>query len=245
MKPWQIFGVGLTGLALWLLLPALLPYLLVTAAAVLLAAIAAGFFFIPDKDLWTVWTRSYSAERGDEGTVQLHVAHEPIAIRVQVARLWLLYLPTVAAVGYLLLAAARDLWPLVPFQFDLVPWVAPMRFGVAAVWYLLSTWLSERWLLRRADATQIQGPSARSDRASFYFTVGPDYFGGAGVPLFLHRREPMLRSIVMYRRSNPSHNRLVVGFMFHRFEVAGRGVPDLDAARATAGSRLAENPAKS
>jgi hypothetical protein len=237
VKPWQIFTLGIIGLLGAL---SLVPFLesagalvAVLIAVVMIAVVIAGFSFVPDRDSWQVWVTRYSYAEGEDD-IDVFSTQEPIAIRVDVARLWLLYLPTVLACAFLVLTALRG---LVPFDITThlsYPVLLAIRWGVAGVWLLLASWIYERWLLRRAEATQAQGEEesyGQDHIVSYYFVVGESYYGGWSVPLFSYHNEPALAQVVIHSRNAPDRNRLVRAFLFHRFQIAGRGVQDLELAR--------------
>jgi len=247
MKPWQIMAVGLVGLCVALgLLPLLQSVGALVAAVIAIAMIAtviAGFMFVPDRDSWTVWITQYSFAEGlDEEEFDLHSTQEPIAIRVEVARLWLLYVPTIVAVGFLMLLAARGIGGFDLSKYFSYPFLLVMRWGPALVWFLVGSWVYERWLLRRAEAAQAQWSRHGNEEAvAYYFIVKQEYYSGWDFPLFSYSKEPALGAVVMYRRGRAERNHLVAAFVFHRFTVIARGVQDLEAAREHA-VQLASEP---
>jgi hypothetical protein len=233
MKAWQILAVGLMVLCALFFVQAYIRFVPALAAIAMVAAVIAGFCFVPDKDLWVVWITTYSVSEDADTSLDVYSEQEPIAIRTHVARLWLLYLPTVAAVAYFASAAATGRVPSIEPYFS-VPALYAVRAGVLAVWFLLGSWLYERWLLHRAEAAQLHGDhEAKGTDSPYYFTVGTEYYGGTDFTIFSYRKEPILARVVMYRRANPSRSRMVAAFLFHRFDVAVRGVQDLEAARET------------
>jgi hypothetical protein len=229
MKGWQRFAIGTAMLCLVLLLFPLMAYIAVFVAMVMVATVIVGFLLVPDRDSWIVWVTQYSFAEGEDDDIDVFFTQEPIAIQAYVTRLWILYIPTIMAVGFLMFVAARDIW-----SFDITTYFSPESFfaarvGVGVVWFLLAGWLYERWLLRRAAAASTREEREGHDYfTAYYFVVEREYHGGLSFPLFSYYDEPALAQVVMYRRTNPSSNRLVRAFLFHGFKVIGRGVQDLD-----------------
>lgn len=235
VKSWQIFLVGAVVLIVLFAGQAHFRYAPVILAALMIAVILAGFLLVPDCDHWKVWMKTYDFAEDEEETVSLYSSHEPIAVQAQVANLWLLYLPTMLAVGYLLLASARGVPQLRIEELAPYPVIFILRLGVAAVWVLLSSWGYERWVLRRAAAAQIAGTAALHEyMVGYYFRVEKDVYGGESFPWRSYDRNRVLRRTVMFRRDRPERNLLIPGFIFHRFEIAARGVQDLEKARESA-----------
>jgi hypothetical protein len=231
MKAWQIFVAGVAMLYAALLLTSYEPVLAGLAAVVMVAVVAAGFLFRPRKDVFYLRTTLVVSEPD----YPLSVEHDRIAVRVELARLWLLFLPTFAAVGFLLVSFAKG----TTWRFSLLDrfWDAssyPIFLGIRAfqvvVVGLLSTWVSERWVLRDADACSADSVSMMAGRLLYSFKDrSGEYYGGDGFSFALVR-SPQLARIVFYRASKPELNKIASGCLFHRFVIVGRGVTDLDEA---------------
>jgi hypothetical protein len=103
MKAWQIFGAGAVVLAAALLLPSYEPMLAGLAALAMVMVVVMGFLFRPRKDMFYLRTTLVISEPD----YQLSVEHDRIAVRVELARLWLLFLPTFAAVAFLIITFAE------------------------------------------------------------------------------------------------------------------------------------------
>jgi len=103
MKAWQIFGAGVVVLVAALLLPSYEPILAGLAAIVMVAVVVLGFLFRPRKDMFYLRTTLVVSEPD----YPLAVEHDRIAVRVELARLWLLFLPTFAAVAFLVVTSAK------------------------------------------------------------------------------------------------------------------------------------------
>lgn len=95
---------------------------------------------------------------------------------------------------------------------------------------LLSTWISERWVLRDAEACSANYVSIMAGRLLYSFKdrMG-EYYGGEAFPFALVRSSKLAR-IVFYRASKPQLNKIASGCLFHRLVIIGRGITDLDEA---------------
>ena len=94
MKAWQIFLVGVAALGAALLLPSYEPVLAGLAAIVMVTVVVLGFIFRPRKDTFYVRTTLVISEPD----YPLVVEHDRIAVRVEVARLWVLFLSAYAQI---------------------------------------------------------------------------------------------------------------------------------------------------
>jgi hypothetical protein len=160
-------------------------------------------------------------------------------VRVELARLWLLFLPTFAAVAFFIITSAKG----TPWNFGLLdrfwergsyPVILGIRVFQIVVVGLLSAWVSERWVLRDAEACSADSVSAMGGRLLYSFKdrLG-EYYGGEGFPFALVR-SPKLARIVFYRTSNPQLNKIAMACLFHRRVIVGRGLTDLDEATVAA-----------
>jgi hypothetical protein len=111
-----------------------------------------------------------------------------------------------------------------------------IRIFLLAVVGILSSWVSECWVLRDADATSAESISTMAGRLLYSFKDRSGaYYGGEGFPFDLVM-SPKLRRIVFYRSSNPQLNKIAMACLFHRVVIVGRGVTDLDEATVAAHS---------
>jgi hypothetical protein len=240
MSSWQILVIGVVGVAVLFIVLGWVAFGGLIVAGLMLAAVVTGFCFRPDRDAWRVSLTTYSFREGAGFTVDVDASKDVIAFRGFIVRLWLLFVPTCIAVAWLVIVSALGIWGPVDFHFDALSssyWVfMALRFVIAAIAAILSTWLYERWLLNRADACQIKRGSARPSSSglgfSYYFTVDGEYYGGHDMPMSARRESRQLAQIVLYRRTNPDQSRRVPAFIFHQFDIVGRGVEDLENARA-------------
>jgi hypothetical protein len=169
--------------------------------------------------------------------------HEQLAVKVELARLWLLFLPTSLAVAFLVVTAAKGtLW-----RVGLLDWVengyALLIFNRIVLFLIvgaLSIWISERWVLRDADACSARTVAVDEGRVSFMFVDrSGGYYGGEGWHFGLVR-PPELATLVLYSTRKPEVNKIGMGVLFHRFIIIGRGLTDLDQQTAAARTALAE-----
>jgi hypothetical protein len=230
MKTWQIFVIGTVGLFITLLLTSYERILCGLAAILMVASVVAGFLVRPRKDMYRV--RTTVLRRGLDGF--LTVEHGQIAVRVELARLWLLFVPTFAAIAFLVVSSAKGLtWNISIldglFNAFAIPIMAVINMFELGVVGLLSMWVSERWVLHDAEACSAESlaPRALHLRYCFKNAVG-EYYGGETFQ-YTVVPAPELKTIVFYRPSKPESNKLAIGCLFHRVVVLGRGIPEFDA----------------
>jgi hypothetical protein len=201
------------------------------AALVMVLAVVVGFCLRPRKETFYLRTTLIVSEPD----YPLAVEHDRIAVRIELARLWLLFLPTFAAVAFLIVTSANGtMW-----KFSLLNrfwetssypiWLGIRAFQVIVVG-LLATWISERWVLRDAEACSADSVSITAGCFLYSFRDrAGEYYGGEGFPFALVR-SPKLARIVFYRVSNPQANKIAAGCLFHRPVIVGRVITDLDEA---------------
>lgn len=177
--------------------------------------------------------------------------HDYLAVKVELTRLWLLFVPTSLAVAFLVFFAADG-----PVKFSYVNWVFSSRFGYAGfaifqyppllVLILVSAWISERRVMRDAEACSARSVSISEARAGWvgrasYLFMGEhgEYYGGSCMYFrLIHSSE--LATIVFHDVRKPELNKIATGFLFHRLIVLGRGIADLDEQTVDAQTALAE-----
>jgi hypothetical protein len=237
MKAWQIFAVGVAVLVAALLLPSYEPVLAGLAAIVMVAVVVVGFFLRPLRDTFYLRTTLVLSEPD----YALSLEHDRIAVRVELVRLWLLFLPTFAAIAFLVATSAKG----TTWDFSLLdrvwypgwyPVILVIRIFQLIVVGILSTWVSERWVLRDAEACSADSVSTKTGTLLYSFRdrLG-QYYGGEGFPFALIRSTKLAR-IVFYRPSKPQLNKIAMACLFHRLVIIGRGVTDLDDATVAARS---------
>ena len=202
----------------------------VVLAVAFVAAVVVGFLLHPRRDVFYVRT-TIGIRDTDRRPI---LEHDYLAVKVEVTRLWLLFLPTLLAVGFLVVSAANgSLWKFSFLNrivsskyapFALVTWHLPSVF----VLVLLSSWISERWVMRDAEACSARSYSV-THRSVAYLFMGErgEYYGGHCYYFGLVR--PMqLATIVFHNARKPELNKIAMGFLFHRMVILGRGVTELD-----------------
>jgi hypothetical protein len=230
MKTWQIFGLGVGVLVVALFLPSYEPILAGVAAIAMVVAVVTGFAFRPHKDVFYLRTTLVVSEPDHP----LSVEHDCIAVRVELVRLWLLFLSTFAAVAFLIVTSAKA----TTWRYSLLDrfWEAsyPLLLGIRVfeiiVVGLLSEWISERFVMWDAEACSADSFSVAGSWLLYSFRDRQgEYYGGEAFP-FLLVRPRNLAAIVFYRAEKPQISKLGAGLLFYRLVVVGRGVTDLDRA---------------
>jgi hypothetical protein len=238
MKAWQFFLVGTVGAIALFSFHAYESALAGIAALAIVAAVVIGFCLPPRKEIFYLRT----AVRVPDPDYALAVEHDQIAVRLELARLWLLFIPTFTSVAFLLVTfASGTTWRISLIDFSMAnglklgpyPFILFLRFLVLGVFALLAAWISERRVLR--DATVCSAASLhRYEKGimySFQDSCG-EYYGGQGIPLG-STRSTQLRTLVLYRTGQPHLNKTAMCCLFHRLVTIGRGLTDLDEATVT------------
>ena len=232
MKTWHIFLVGMLVTIAGFLLTAYERFIAGTTAVAVIAAVALGFWLRPRTETFSVRT-VVPVRKSDKVVVE----RGQVAVRVELARLWLLFIPTFIAVAFLVATAAQgSTW-----NFSLFDWFGSDRFGggnpvglyVLRVFLffvvgILSAWLGERWILRDAEMRNLRSLAIRGKRVSYAFVDSKGgYYGGEG--LLVQKQLPReVVSLAVYRIQNPQQNRIPFTCLFHRFTIVGRGLTDLN-----------------
>jgi hypothetical protein len=215
-------------------------------ALVIVAAAVVGFAMHPRREVFYVRTSVplIAADRSQA------IEKDLLAVRVEVARLWLLFAPTFLAVAFLVFFAAGG-----PTKFSFLNWIFTSRQAYLAfvvcqyppllVLLLLWEWIAERRVMRDAEACSARSFSIGATRAGIgrvsYQFMGEhgEYYGGECAYFkLIHSRE--LAAIVFHNVRTPELNRIAMGFLFHRLIILGRGVTELDKETAVAQAVLAE-----
>lgn len=218
-------------------------------AFVMVTTVVAGFLMHPRRDVFYVRTALpiIAPDRSE------YLEHDLLAVRVELARLWLLFVPTVLAVASLVFFAAGG-----PMQFSFLNWLFSSRYAPLAVLVmqypplfvllLTAAWIAERRVMRDAEACSArsfsisQAQVGRAGQVSYLF-MGEhgEYYGGHFFCLYLGLVRPQqLATIVFHNVRKPELNKIAMGFLFHRLTILGRGVTDLDKQTAEAQTILAE-----
>jgi hypothetical protein len=218
-----------------------------TIAFLMVAATVVGFLMHPRREVFYVRT-SVRLIEPDRNQV---LERDLLAVRVDLARLWLLFVPTFFPVAFLVFFAAGG-----PMKFSFLDWMFPLPYALIAlavcqyapllVLLLLAAWIGERRVMRDAEACSVRSFSiyragvAPIGRVSYLF-MGEhgEYYGGYCMYHGLvHPHQ--LATIVFHNVRNPETNKIAMGFLFHRMTIVGRGVTDLEKQTAAAQTALAE-----
>jgi hypothetical protein len=237
----RIFVIGAVLLGIAMLLPSYERLIETMAAAAFVVMIAFGFALQPRRDVFYVRTlmQSVDTERN------LLVEHDLLAVKVESARLWLLFLPTSLAVAFLVVTAAQGaLWKsgLLNQIFQTAPWLVMLcRLPAYLIGAALWIWVSERRVLRDADACSATSVGIKGGRVSFMFKDSRGGYGGGDDFYFGLVRPPALAKLVFYSVQKPELNKIGMGLLFHRPTILGRGLTDLDRQTVAAHSFSGEN----
>jgi len=243
----RIALVGLFILAGVLLLSPYEPWLEGAIAIIMVAAAVAGFLMHPRREVFYVRTSVQLTDLDRNRALE----RDFLAVKVELVRLWLLFVPTSLAVAFLVFFAAGG-----PAKFSYLNWISLSRYGYVVVFamqyppllvlILLSAWVGERRAMRDAEACSARSYSfsrslsGRAIRVSYLFMGDKgEYWGGDCLYFGLvHPHE--LATIVFHNVRRPELSKVAMGFLFHRLTVIGRGVTDLDKQTAVAQTSLAE-----
>lgn len=232
MRARYIFIVGTIVLVAALLLPLYQAMLAACGAVVIIGVVAFGFLLRPQQEVLYLKTRT--THKGSDG---LYVERGTVAIRIELTRLWILFVPAFLAVTFLILIWARDS----SWKLDLFDLIEPIgmhsavailfsRIGLTIVLIvvgILSEWVSERWMLR--DAAACSARSLTVGRGGIFYSFVDDtgeFYGGHAVLIGKHPAQ--LASIVLYNVKQPALNRMAMACLFHRATIIGHGLTDLD-----------------
>jgi len=216
------------------------------ALAIVVAAVL-GFLTHPRRDVFYVRT----AVRLIDSDRRQVLEHDFLAVRVELVRLWLLFVPTFLSVAVLVLFAARG-----PVNFSFLNWIFSSPYASIVllfcqyppllVFALLVAWIDERRVLRDAQACSARSfsihraPAGWIGRVSYLFMGEHGEYCGGDCVYFGLRHPPELAAIVFHNVRTPELNKIVMGFLFHRLVIMGRGVTDLDRQTTAAQAALAE-----
>jgi hypothetical protein len=238
----RVLFVGLALIAAVLLFTSYEALYEAIVAGTFVAAVIVGFAMFPRKDVYYLKTR---VQRRRGRRIETGPEFDYVAIRVELVRLWLLFVPTFLAVAFLTVSSARgrfghasflnrvlDLHDLRQEAIFLFIHYIPM-----AVAFILWAWLTERWALRDVEVTTAQtrhvsgvdGGRVIGRRITYSFQDERGELYGGDCLFYGLIPEHELQSAVFYNARKPARNRIATGLLFHRPVVIGRGVTDLDA----------------
>ncbi len=232
MKTWQILAIGIAVLVLFLFFPIYESLIAGTGAVLVVATVVVGFMLRPRRDVFYVDTKFHVHEPDEI----LGIEHDLLALKLEVARLWLLFIPTFLAFAFLVVTAAKGTtWKfsllqtfLSTSQYGGYLFLMSGRVVLLIVVGCLSTWIQERWALRNANATNARSAVVKDGRISYIFlNETGEYYGGEAYP-FGATTPPALGRLVLYDCRKADLNKIVVGLLFHRLVIIGRGLADLE-----------------
>jgi hypothetical protein len=242
-RPVIVVLVILAGVLLFTPYEALLEGVL--AFAIVVAAVV-GFLMHPRREVFYVRTTVRLIDPDRRQTLE----HDFLAVKAELVRLWLLFVPTFLSVALLVFFTADG-----PEKFSYLNWIFSSRYAPIVlqfcvyppllVFFMLVAWIDERRVMRDADACGAssfsvdRAPVGWGRRVSYAFRgERGEYYGGDCLYFALaHPRE--LATIVFHNVRKPELNKIAMGFIFHRFIILGRGVTELDKQTAAAQSALA------
>lgn len=239
MRAWHIFALGTIVVVAGVLLPFYHASLAACGAIVIVGVVAFGFIVHPRRSVF--YLRTTISRRDSEGNT--HVEHDQIAVKVELTRLWILFIPTFLAVAFLSLTWAQG----TTLKFNLLDALAGNSLALALFWRIgiavllvlnaiLSAWISERWTLRDATACSARSISIKARGITYAFTDERGEFYGGEAVVVSWPSPAQVATIVVYRTSKPDLNKIAAGCLFHRFVIIGHGLTDLD--RETVQGRL-------
>ena len=206
-------------------------------AFVMVTIVIAGFLMRPRREVFYVRT---TVPRIDPSRNRF-LEHDLLAVRVDLVRLWLLFVATGGLTQFSFLN-----WFLSSRHAPIALFI--LEFAPLLVLLLTAAWIQERWVLRDAEACSArsfsvsQAQLGRAGHVSYLF-MGErgEYYGGYCFCIYLALDQPReLATIVLYDVRKPQRNKIAMGFLFHRLTVLGRGVTDLDKETQEAQRILAE-----
>ncbi len=219
-----IFAIG--GLAAELLFTPYEAFLEGILALGIITAAVVGFLMHPRREVFYVRTtaRLIDPDRNEA------LEQDFLAVRAELVRLWLLFVPTFLAAAILMFFAADG-----PTKFSYLNWFFSSRYAYLVfafcqyapllVLVLLSAWIGERRVMRNAEACSATSFSIFRERAEWIGRVSyafrgenGEYHGGdCSYFGFPHARE--LASLVFHNVRKPELNKNRNGFSipsFHR-----------------------------
>jgi len=216
-------------------------------AAAIVVAVVVGFSMHPRREVYYVRTATPLVDPDRRQALE----HDLLAVRVELVRLWLLFVPTFLSLAVLVFLAASG-----PNRFSYLNWFFSSRYASVVfllcqyppmlIFILLAAWIDERRVMRDAEACSAASFSITLARSGWNGRVGyafrgerGEYYGGDCLYFGLrHPRE--LATLVFHNVEKPELNKIVMGFLFHRPIVIGRGLTDLDKQTAAAQAAVVE-----
>jgi hypothetical protein len=242
MRSFGAFLVGAVVFIFALSFPSLEPAVEALAAIAFVVAVAYGFALHPRKDVFYIRTTTTMRDLDRN----LIIDHDQLAVRVETARLWLLFVPTALAVAFLVVTSANGtLW-----RFSLVEnFINSAAVGMA--WGLLRAplyvvglglwiWITERRVLRSAEACSARSYRISNGRIGFQFVTDEGKYGGGDDFYFNLAKPREVATLVFYDVHEIDRCKIGMSFLFHKIVLLGRGLTDLDRETAAAHPMIRE-----
>lgn len=230
-------------MALALLLPSIEPSVEALVAIAFASAVVYGFTLHPQRDVFYIRTTAWRSDL-DHNVV---MEHDLLAVRVETARLWLLFLLTSLAVGFLVVTAANGtFWNFsflaifsapVALNWDILCLMGAALYLIGVVFWI---WVSERRVLWDADACSARSVKVGYRRVTFQFNYHNGDYGGGDDLYFGLVKPSEVAALVFYNVKKPELCKIAMSFLFHRVVVIGRGLTDLDQQAAAFHSLISE-----
>ena len=239
----RIFAIGAALLLITVMLDRYESVIEALAAIAFVLMIAYGFALHPRKDVFYIRTSSKSRDLDRN----LLVEHDQLAVKVESARLWLLFVPTFLAVAFLVVTAAQgSLWKFSVLNRIFADYgmavVMLCRLPVFLIGSALWIWIGERRVLRDASACSAESVTVRDGRVTFMFRDSGGGYGGGDDVYFGLVRPRVLATLVFYNEQKTELNKIGMSLLFHNLTILGRGLTDLDH-RTVASHRLSAETA--
>lgn len=242
MRSLGVFVVGAVVLSFALSFPSLEPAAEAVAAIAFVTAVAYGFALHPRKDVFYIRTTTSMRDLDRN----LMIDHDQLAVRVETARLWLLFVPTALAVAFLVVTSANGtLW-----RFSLVEtFIHSKAVGIALVllrasFYVVGLglwiWITERRVLRNAEACSARSYRISNGRIGFQFVTDEGKYGGGDDFYFGLAKPWEVATLVFYDVNEIDRCKIGMSFLFHKIVLLGRGLTDLDRETAAAHQMIRE-----
>jgi hypothetical protein len=236
VRSFGIFVVGAVVFTFAMSFPSLEPAVEALAAIAIVTTVAYGFALHPHKDVFYVRTTTNKRDLDRN----LMIDHDQLAVRVETARLWLLFIPTALAVAFLVVTWANGtLWrfslveTLMNTQAVGMVWIV-LRAPIYIVGLGLSIWIAERRALRNAKACSARSYRVNNGRVGFQFVTDEGRYSG-GDDLYFGLVKPReVATLIFYDTKDFDRCKIGMGLLFHRIVLLGHGLPDLDRKTATA-----------
>lgn len=221
---------GAIAMVLVLLLPSIEPAVEALLAIAFVSAVAYGFALHPRRDVFYIRT---TTSRGDLDR-NLVVEHDQLAVRVETTRLWLLFMLTSLAVGFLVVTGANGtLWKfsfLAIFSAPGLDWdiLWPMGAALYLMGVVFGIWVGERRVLQDAEACSARSVKIVYRRVTFQFNYQNGDYGGGDDLYFAFVRPYEAAALVFYNVNKRELCKIGMSFLFHRVVIIGRGLTDFD-----------------